>query len=166
MESFTAKIYKIGVNPYLLLPSKVLKTLFVEAGKDKGPIPVRGTLNGKKFTQTLVKYSGKWRLYLNTPMRKAAGIDVGDTGTVKIAFDPTPRTLTMHPKLKLALEENKEALLVFEKLTPSYQKEIIRYINALKSEESVDRNITKAIQHLLVNERFIGRGEIGGTKKR
>ena len=74
MESFTAKIYKIGVNPYMLLPLKVLKTLFVEAGKDKGPIPVRGTLNGKKFTQTLVKYSGKWRLYLNTPMRKAAGM--------------------------------------------------------------------------------------------
>ena len=63
----------------------------------------------------------------------------------------------MHPKLKLALEENKEALLVFEKLTPSYQKEIICYINALKSEESVDKNITKAIQHLLVKERFIPR---------
>jgi uncharacterized protein YdeI (YjbR/CyaY-like superfamily) len=68
----------------------------------------------------------------------------------------------MHPKLKLALEEDKEALLVFEKLTPSYQKEIIRYINALKSEESIDRNITKAIKHLLVNERFIGRGVRGG----
>ena len=77
-QSFSSKIQIIGVNPYVLLPASVLKNLFKEAGKNKGPIPVRGTLNENPFTQTLVKYSGRWRLYLNTPMRKAAGIDEGD----------------------------------------------------------------------------------------
>ena len=157
MQSFSAKILIIGVNPYVLLPAKVLKETFKQAGKDKGAIPVRGTLNGKKFIQNLVKYSGKWRLYLNTPMRKAAGIDVGDMANVQIEFDPTPRLLTTHPQLAKALGLNKNAKMAFEKLPPSYQKEIIRYINNLKTKESVERNVKKAIQHLLVKERFIGR---------
>lgn len=71
MEQFSARIYIIGVNPYVLLPAKTLKAIFQQAQKSKGPIPVRGTMNGAVYTQTLVKYSGKWRLYLNMPMRKA-----------------------------------------------------------------------------------------------
>lgn len=148
MLSFSSKIQIIGINPYVLLPAKVLKELFKQAGKDKGAIPVHGTLNRKKFIQNLVKYSGKWRLYLNTPMRKAAGIDVGDMADVEIEFDPKPRLLTMHVKLKQALNKNKKAKTVFEKLSPSAQKEIIRYINNLKSEESRLRNINKAIAQL------------------
>jgi len=90
-------------------------------------------------------------------MRKAAGIDVGDMATVYIEFDPTPRTIEMHPKLKQALAKNKTAYSVFIKLTPSYQKEIIRYINNLKTKQSVDKNIAKVIEHLLGKQRFIGR---------
>ena len=78
MISFSSKIYKIGINPYVLLPATALKKIFEQANKNKGPIPVRGELNGHAFIQTLVKYSGKWRLYLNGPMRKNAGIDVGE----------------------------------------------------------------------------------------
>jgi hypothetical protein len=157
MKVFSSKILKIGINPYVLLPADVLHELFKQAGKDKGPVPVQGTLNGNPFIQTLVKYSGKWRLYLNTPMRRAAGIDVGDMANIGIAYNPEPRTISMHPKLRRALAKNKLANSAFIKLTPSYQKEIIRYINNLKTEQSVDKNIEKAIQHLLGKQRFIGR---------
>jgi hypothetical protein len=157
MKSFSAKIHIIGINPYVLLPAPVLNHLFETAKKNKGPIPVRGTLNGNKFIQTLVKYSGKWRLYLNMPMREAAGIDVGDMAHVKIEFDPEPRTLTMHAKLKKALKENKDAKAAFDKFAPYRQKEMIRYIGSLKSEEARDRNIEKAIKHLLGKGRFAGR---------
>lgn len=135
----------------------VLKAVFKQAGKDKSPIPVNGTIDGHAYTQTLVKYSGHWRLYLNGPMRKAAGKDVGDTATFTIAYDPAHRSLTMHPKLQAALVQNKKAKAVFDTLPASRQKEIVRYIGHLKNEESVDRNITRAIQFLLGKERFIGR---------
>ena len=157
MYSFSAKIFIIGVNPYVLLPEKVLKQIFKQAQKDKGPVPVRGTLNGQAFTQTLVKYSSKWRLYLNGPMRKAATIDVGDMVKVKIEFDPADRTIAMHPKLKSALQKNEMALNKFKGQSPSRQKEIVRYINNLKTEESVDKNIKRAIAFLTGKERFVGR---------
>lgn len=157
MKSFSAKIYIIGINPYVLLPSSVLKYIFQKAGKDKGAIPVQLKISDKDFIQNLVKYSGKWRLYLNTPMRKAAGKDVGDIIDVKIDFDPKPRTTPIHPKLKDAFKENNEAKQAFDRLSPSRQKEILRYINFLKSEESVDKNIQRAISHLTGSKPFIGR---------
>lgn len=157
MNSFSAKIFKIGVNPYVLLPAKVLKQIFTEANKNKGPIPVRGAIDGFGFIQTLVKYSGKWRLYLNTPMRKSCGKDVGDTVTIMIQYDSTERKTPMHPGLDEALKKNKKALETFEKLPPSRQKEIKRYINALKSEESVNKNIKRAIDFLKGQDRFVGR---------
>jgi hypothetical protein len=157
MHSFSAKINKIGVNPYVLLPAAVLREIFKQANKNKGPIPVRGELNGHLFMQTLVKFSGKWRLYLNTPMRKGAGIDVGDNAEVKIEFDPRVREIGMHQKLKLALEKNKKANQTFSQLPPSRQKEIKRYIGNLKSEETVDKNIKRAIAFLTGKERFVGR---------
>jgi len=157
MNSFSAKIYKIGINPYVLIPAEELKQIFKQASKDKGPIPVRGELNGHPFIQTLVKFSGKWRLYLNGPMRKAAGIDVGDMAEVKLEFDPGPREISMHPKLKIALDKNKKALAAFSKLPPSRQKEILRYIGFLKTEESVDKNIKRAIGFLSGKESFVGR---------
>lgn len=157
MRSFSAKIFKIGINPYVLLPGTVLQSLFKQAGKDKGAIPVRGKLNGNDFIQTLVKYSGKWRLYLNTPMRKSARIDVGDMANVKIEYDPQPRIVPMHSKLQQALEKNKKAKAAFEKLTPSRQKEILRYMGFLKSEDSVTKNVERVIKNLLGNGRFVGR---------
>ena len=157
MKSFSAKIRIIGVNPYVLLPSTLLKYIFQKAGKDKGAIPIQIKIGGKNFIQNLVKYSGKWRLYLNGPMRKAARKDVGDTIEVQIDFDAKPRITPMHPKLKKAFKENKEAKTAFEKLSPSRQKEILRYINFLKSEDSVDRNIKRAILHLVGKQSFVGR---------
>ena len=157
MNSFTAKIYKIGVNPYVLLPSAVLKSIFEQANKNTGPIPVKGKIDNHLFIQTLVKYSGKWCLYLNGPMRKAVGKDVGDTVSIELSYDPIKRIIPVHSKLELALKKNKKANAVFIKLPPSKQKEIIRYISFLKTEASVDRNVTKAINFLLGKERFIGR---------
>lgn len=159
MEQFTARIYIIGVNPYVLLPAKTLKAIFKQARKDKGPIPVHGTMNGAAYKQTLVKYAGKWRLYLNMPMRKAAGADTGDTVIVTVEFDPQVRETEFHPRLKKALKENPEAKKVFDSLPPSRQKEIKRYINNLKTEATIEKNVQKAIDFLLGKPevRFIGR---------
>ena len=148
MKSFSAKISKIGINPYVGVPENVLDSLFKQSGKTRGPIPVRGKLNGKQFRQTLVKYQGAWRLYLNTPMRRGVGLEVGDDAMVELEFDPDPRIVPMHPKFATGLSENKRAKAAFDTLAPSRQKEILRYLNSMKTEESLVRNIEKVIQYL------------------
>ncbi|WP_316825342.1 YdeI/OmpD-associated family protein [Pedobacter miscanthi] len=156
-KPFTAKINLIGINPFVFVPEETLEYIFKHAGKSKGQFPVIMKIDGHKFKQTLVKYAGDWRLYLNTPMRKAAGKDVGDLATFEITFDIEERLITMHPKLVKALAENKDAKKIFDSLPPYLQKEIVRYIVNLKTEESVEKNVKKAIRFLLGEERFIGR---------
>ena len=157
MNSFSARIFKIGINPYVFVPAKILKQLFEEAKKDRGAIPILVKLEGSQFTQTLVKYAGKWRLYLNGPMRKAAGKDVGEIVKVEIEFDPAERKTGMPEKLRSALDKNKKAMKIFSGLPPSRQKEIMRYIGNLKNEESIDKNVKRAIRFLTGKERFVGR---------
>lgn len=157
METFHARIYMIGVNPYVLLPARVLKIILRQAQKDKGPVPVRGEIDGHLFLQTLVKYSGKWRLYINSTMRKASHKKPGETVTISIEFDPVARIIPLHNKLDDALNRNPGARKVFDSLSPSRRKEIMRYISGLKMEASVERNVERAIRFLLQKARFVGR---------
>lgn len=157
MKKFKADIEIIGINAFVFVPDKILQEIFKDAGKEKGPIPVCGAVNDQAFKQTLVKYSGAWRLYINTAMLKNSHKRVGETVKITIQFDPVSREIKPHPKLSRALSENKEAKKTFDSLPPSRRKEIVRYISFLKSEESVERNVVRAIDFLSGNGRFVGR---------
>lgn len=157
VTAFTAVIELIGINPFVYLPEEVLQAVFKQAGKSKSPIPVTGTVNGQPYRQTLVKYAGAWRLYINLGMLSRSPERVGEQIAITIAFDPEERPVAAHPRFIKALQENKEAMQVFESLQPSLKREIIRYISFLKTEKSIDDNISKAIAFLLGKGRFIGR---------
>lgn len=157
MNKFTADIEIIGVNPFVFLPDRVLKNVFKEASKDKGPIPIRGTINGNPYRQTLVRYRDAWRLYINNTMFRNSPKRIGETVEITVEFDPVSRNIKPHPKLVMAFKKNKEAKKIFDNLPPSRQNEIVRYISFLKTEESVTRNINKAINHLIGKSKFVGR---------
>lgn len=148
LSAFKAKIEIIGINPFVFIPKKILQDLFVQAGKSTSPIPVVATLNGITFRQNLVRYSGHWRLYLNTPVRKKANLDVGDAGLFEINFDPKPRVEKMPDSLMHALKKSKKAMQAFEALAASRQKEIKRYLNGLKTNESILRNTGHVMDYL------------------
>jgi hypothetical protein len=140
-----------------LPPDELLDALFKQANRNKSPIPIFGILNGYKFNQTLVKFRSKWRLYINTEMRKNSGLLIGDLPNIELDYDPEERKYQIHPGLMKALNENQDAKMAFDSLTPSRQREILRYINSLKNEITIENNITKAINHLINKERFVGR---------
>ena len=160
MQKFKAKVEIIGINPFVFVPEPILNKIFDKAKKNKGHIPIYGTVNEKKFTQTLVKYSGEWRLYINTTMLERSPKRVGEIIEIAIDFDPKPRTLKLQPKFVKALNENHEAKTAFKNLPASRQKEIARYISSLKTEESIKRNIEKAVEFLLGKSRFAGRDKL------
>ena len=157
MHSFEAKIEIIGINPFVFVPEHILKKIFVESGKDKGHIPICGMINEKEYVQTLLKYQGDWRLYINTTMLANSPKRIGELIEVTIKLDTQDRTIKPNPKLVKAFDENKEAKNVFDKLTASKQKEIIRYISFLKSDISIEKNIEKLIGFLIGKNKFLGR---------
>ena len=157
MKRFSATIEIIGINPFVFVPEKVLAAVFKQAGKDKSPIRVRGTINGDPYRQTLLRYKGEWRLYVNGIMLKNSPKRIGEKIVVEIEFDPEDKKIEPHPKLAEALGKNKLAAAAWGRLTPSRRREIIRYIGSLKTEESLERNIARAIRHLAGKDGFLGR---------
>ena len=157
MQTLKAEIKIIGINPYILLPDDVVGEIFRQAGKDKGPIKIKGTINDKPYIQTLVKFKGFWRLYINLKMLENSPKRIGEIVDITVEFDSTVRVVAQHPKLIKALNEIREAKTVFDNLRPSLQLEIMRYIASLKTEASIDKNVAKAINFLLGKGRFIGR---------
>jgi uncharacterized protein YdeI (YjbR/CyaY-like superfamily) len=59
--------------------------------------------------------------------------------------------------LDKAIQESPVALKNFENLIPSRRTELIRYINNLKTDASIQRNIEKIIRHLHGDTDFFGK---------
>lgn len=156
-KNFTATLEIIGINPFVFVPVNVLDQIFKDSGRNKSPVPVRGTVNGKEFQQNLMKYLGEWRLYINTVMLKNSPEKIGEVIEVILEYDDSERILTIHPQLEKAIRESNLAAVNFEKLTPSRRHELIRYINNLKTEAAIERNIDKIIRHLQGETDFFGK---------
>jgi len=156
-NNFTAQLEIIGINPFVFIPEDILNEIFEASKKNKSPIPVKGTVNGKEFKQNLMKYLGEWRLYINTTMLHNSPKRIGEPIEISVEFDDSDRTISIHPQLDKAIKENLVALQNFESLIPSRKQELIRYINNLKTEEGIQRNIEKIIRHLQGETDFFGK---------
>jgi len=152
LHTFRAVLDIIGINPFVYVPDGVLADIFRQAGRDKSPIPVCGTVNGKPYTQTLMKFQGQWRLYINLLMLKNSPDRIGEEIEVSIRYDPVKRVVPMHPDLAEILEANPHARATFDKFPPSRQQEILKTLHRLKTREALDRNLQKIKQLLIRKE--------------
>jgi hypothetical protein len=145
--SFEATIYKAGINPCVEVPLSITNKMT----PSKGYIPVKGKIKNHSFQQTLVTVkNAAYRLYVNGPMLKGSGARAGDTARFTIEQDLEPKIIPIPKELKKKLVENK-LLPAFKKLTAGRQKDILRYLNFLKTEEFLLRNIDKVIHSLKKN---------------
>jgi hypothetical protein len=144
MKSFTATIYKTGINLCVDVPEKITAKMIAT----KGFIPIKGKINNHSFIQTLVPVKNKpYRLFVNGIMLKGSATKLGDEAKFFIEQDFDNREEPFPPAFKKALTTNK-LLAEFHQLTPARKKEILRYLNHLKTEESLLRNIAKVIEQL------------------
>lgn len=157
-EKFSAQLEIIGINPFVFIPAETLQKIFERAGTDRSPIRVWGKVNGLPYEQTLVKYKGEWRLYINLEMLANSPKRIGELIEVSISFNPKKKVEKVVPeKFLKALEKDKKAKTVFDGLVPSKKSEIIRYLVNLKTAAALEKNIQRALNFLKGKERFIGR---------
>jgi hypothetical protein len=159
---FSSPIRIIGVNPYVLVDAEKVSKL--KEGWRR-PMPVTFQVIGKHDETWRVNLmpvgDGTFRLYLNGDIREATGVGVGDMATFEVQFDRAYRNGPLHPIppwFKDKLERNRLAKRGWERLTPSRQKEILRYFARLKSPEAKERNLRRALSALSGDSvRFMGR---------
>jgi hypothetical protein len=157
-----------GVNPYVLVSQT--KVTALKPGWHK-PLPVRVRINGRPKVAWRINLmpvgNGSFYLYLHGNIRKASGTQVGDRVRVEVTFDPAYRNGPMKPMpawFRLPLRKNAQAMAAWQALIPSRQKEILRYLLALKSPEARIRNVARTLRVLSgAKDRFMARSWSDGS---
>jgi len=156
---FLATIYKIWIMRHVDVPETVARALIGEMlrstpggqGKQAAPkhIPVIATVNRKSVQTTLVPAgAGRYRLTLNTALRKAGGADTGDVIGVTLKFDPNSREVDAPSEYLAALKRNALAKREFDRLPPGHRRQLLAYYLKTKTPSARARAIEKTIDHL------------------
>jgi hypothetical protein len=159
---FRGRIEIRGINPYVLVSAGQAQRLKPDWRR---PMPVRVQIDSKPDEPWRINMmpagDGSFFLYLHGEVRKASGTGVGDVVDVTVAFDEDYRGGPADPMPGLfaeALERIPPAQAGWDRIPPSRQKEILRYLARLKSTEAQKRNVEQAV-HVLAGgkARFMGR---------
>lgn len=159
---FRSRICIKGVNPYVLVGPRLAARLKPNWRK---PMPVRVQINGKPQEpwriNLMPRGDGSFYLYLSGVVRGASATGVGDLVRVSVEFDSRYRGGPMHPMPRwfaARLRGNPRARAGWRGLSPSRQKEILRYFAGLKSAPARRRNVDRAVRVLAgAEERFMAR---------
>jgi hypothetical protein len=167
---FVATIYKLWMMRHVDVPDEAARSLAKElaaGSKDVRPagggragkksetirakyIPVLATVNGQEARITLVPAGGgRFRVQLNTALRKAARADAGDEVSVTLRLDRESREPTVPGDLRMALKENPEARKIFEALTTGHRRHIVEWFDSARGVDTRIRRLGFTIDFLL-----------------
>lgn len=152
-HTFKAKIYQTGINWCVDVPAEITELLTAE----KGRINIRGQINGFDFTKTLMPVkNATHRLFVNQQMMKGGKTALGQVASFKIEQD-TERKVKEYPTPALLTEQLKKHQLTrsFDDLTNSRKKDILKYLNYIKTEETLLKNIDKLLTQLKNKEKNV-----------
>src|ERR1700722_5640343 len=170
MHRFVATIYKLWMMRHVDVPDDVARSLAKEltaGGKDvrssRGDrssrknkpvrakyIPVLATVNGQEARMTLVPAGGgRYRVQLNTALRKAARADSGDEVSLTLRLDRESREPAVPSDLRMALKENPEAGKIFEALTTGHRRHIVDWFDSARGVDTRIRRLGFTIEFLL-----------------
>jgi len=147
--TFSATIHKLGINPCVDVPANIVTALLRMADKKNTPVQVKCDLNCTIFDANVVRYIGNRRLCLNTPVRKSAKKDVGDTIKIKLSYDPTVRMPPTPEAFRQASREDKDAQKAWRLRPTPKSREILQSLNEKKNDAEIARGIAETIELLL-----------------
>ncbi|HEY4949220.1 MAG TPA: YdeI/OmpD-associated family protein [Candidatus Acidoferrales bacterium] len=167
-QKFLATIYKIWMMRHVDVPVDVADALIVEmqgatrlrAGKGaaagskrKYPkpkhIPVVATVNRRSTRTTLVPAgAGRYRLQINTALRKAGGADVGDVIGVALTLDTQSREIAVPAELTSVLKQHPKARREFDQLPPGHRRQLLLYYLRAKSPTARAHVTERFLDHL------------------
>ena len=122
------------------VPDDVVERL----GAGKRP-PVKVTINGYTYRNTIAVMGGRYMLGVAAEHREGSGVIAGDKLTIRLELDDEPRTVVIPPDLADALNAA-GALEAFERLSYTHRKEYVRAIEDAKKPETRERRVAAAVQ--------------------
>jgi hypothetical protein len=113
-------------------------------------IPVTAVVNKRTARTTLVPAGGgRFRMQINTALRKAAHVDAGDSISVELRLDLESRELPVPRDLREGLKAIPKARKAFEALTPAHRRHFIQWFDSAKSTDARQRRLERSLDVLL-----------------
>jgi hypothetical protein len=125
------------------VPPEVVAAL----GQGKRP-PVRVTINGYTYRNTVAVYGGEFMLGVSAEHRAAAGVQAGDAIEIDLELDTAPREVAVPADFAAALDADTDIRQRFERLSYSHKLQHVLAIEQAKTAETRQRRIEKAISML------------------
>jgi len=169
---FLATIYKIWMMRHVDVPEEVARVLQrqLQSGRHNAEareraskyIPVVAIVNGRSAQTTLVPAGGgRFRMQINTALRKAANVDAGDVVSVELRIDRASRDVPVPADFRASLKKHPKVQKTFETLTPAYRRHIVQWYDEAKMPETRQRRFDRIVDVLLERALLGARGKSG-----
>ena len=119
----------------------------VALGRGRRP-PVRVTINGYTYRNTIAVMGGRNLIGVSAEHRAAAGVAGGQTVDVDLELDTEPRVVDLPADFAAALDREPTARRTFDALSPSNQGWHVASIEGAKAHETRLRRIEKSVAAL------------------
>jgi hypothetical protein len=126
----------------IVVPPSIVEAL---GGGKRAPVKV--TINGYSYRNTLAVMGGAVMVGVAAEHRHAAGVEGGQTVEVQMELDSAPRTVELPADLADALDRA-GFRTAFDALAFSHRKEHVRSVNEAKAEETRRRRIAAVVSRL------------------
>jgi bacteriocin resistance YdeI/OmpD-like protein/uncharacterized protein DUF1905 len=144
MVKFTTTLVRgKGTTMGMVVPAAIVEAL----GKGKRP-PVKVTINGYTYRNTVAVMGDDYMIGVAQEHRKPAGVEDGGTVEVTLELDTDKREVAVPAELAAALANDKVAKAAWDKLSYSHQRAHAEPIAAAKAEDTRARRVAKAIEML------------------
>ena len=125
------------------VPDEIVEAL----GAGKRP-PVRITINGYTYRNTIAVMGGEYMVGVSAEHRAGAGVAGGDEVDVEMERDTAPREVSMPADLAAALDAEPEARRTFDGLSYSNKSWHVLQVEGAKTDETRQRRIEKSVAAL------------------
>jgi hypothetical protein len=141
---FTATLVARGPAAAIVLEEQQVAAI----GEGAKRFPARATVGGHTWRTTITPMRGEHLLGLSRAVRAEAGVEIGDTVEVAIELDSAPREVTVPAALADALASDAEARAAFEALSYTHRRELARWVEEAKREETRRRRVERSLTML------------------
>jgi hypothetical protein len=138
--TFQTTVAVTGNNTGIVVPEEAIEQL---AAGNRPPVLVN--VNGYEYRNTVGVMGGKHMVIISAAVRKAARLQGEDPIQVTLTVADTPREVAIPADFAAALSADEQASAFFSKLSNSMQRYHVDTITAVKSAETRQRRIDKAI---------------------
>jgi hypothetical protein len=143
MRFHTTILQAGGTATGIRIPDEIVESL----GAGKRP-PVRITINGYTYRNTVAVYGGEYLVGVSAEHRVGAGVAGGDEVDVDIELDTAPREVSVPADFAAALDAEPDARRTFDGLSYSNKSWHVLQIEGAKTNETRQRRIVRSVDTL------------------